>query len=165
MSENNLIHQVVQRPNTYWTSEDAPKSPVVVSSRIRLARNLEHWTMPQFQSEDQSDDVLRLIQDASRQMAREEGLGFYKMDEMDPLDRQVLVEKHLISPEHAQNQSRRAILIGEEERDCVMINEEDHLRIQTFFPGLQLEQALNRANALDDLLEENLSYAFSEGKG
>lgn len=165
MNETSLLERITGRAGSHWTQEDAPKSPVVVSSRIRLARNLEHWIMPQFQNEDQSQDILRLIQDASEKIIQREALRFYKINEMETLDRQVLVEKHLISPEHAQDQSRRAILISQDEKDCIMINEEDHLRIQTLFPGLQLDQALERANVLDDLLERDLYYAFDEKNG
>jgi protein arginine kinase len=165
MNELSLLEAITQRASSHWTLEPAPKGPVVVSSRIRLARNVEHLVMPQFQNEDQSQNVLRLIREAADPILQTEGLTFYKIGDMDPLDRQILVEKHLISPEHAQDQSRRAVLISGDEKDCVMINEEDHLRIQTFFPGLQLDQALNRANVLDDLLERNLPYAFDEKKG
>jgi protein arginine kinase len=165
MDKDQLLEAITQRANSHWTQAPAPKSPVVISSRIRLARNLEHLVMPQFQNDEQSQDVLELIRDAADPILQTENLAFYKISEMDPLDRQILVEKHLISPEHAQDQLRRAVIISEDEKDSVMINEEDHVRIQIFFPGLQLEQALNRANALDDLLERNLPYAFDETKG
>src|SRR5690606_13399494 len=77
----------------------------------------------------------------------------------------VLVEKHLISPQLAENSSHGAVVLSDSEDISIMINEEDHIRIQCLFPGLQINEALKRANEIDDVLEAKLDYAFDEDFG
>jgi protein arginine kinase len=88
-----------------------------------------------------------------------------KIGEMQPLQKKVLVEKHLISPNLAEDSSYGACLLTENEEVSIMINEEDHIRIQCLFPGLQLSEALYAANEIDDWLEANIHYAFDEAYG
>ena len=81
------------------------------------------------------------------------------------MDRHVLVEKHLISPHLANPDRHGAVILSEDETVSVMVNEEDHIRIQCIYPGLQLEDAYKKADAVDDLLEKELPYAFDEDFG
>jgi len=151
-----------------WMEAGGPEPDTVISSRVRLARNIEGMPFPHLMTEDQAEKVIRMVAAAFKSPAAARlGLGdaeVYRLDEMSDLDRYVLVEKHLISPNFAQA-GRGAVVIGAGESVSVMINEEDHLRIQCLFPGLQLEQALALANKVDDLLESQLEYAFSEKYG
>ena len=87
------------------------------------------------------------------------------MDELQPLQKRILVEKHLISPHLAENANHGACLLSENEEISIMINEEDHIRIQCLYPGLQLLEALNTAIQIDDWLEEEIDYAFDEKVG
>jgi protein arginine kinase len=88
-----------------------------------------------------------------------------KMDQLQALQKKVLVEKHLISPNLADDSSHGAVILSSEEDVSIMINEEDHIRIQCLFPGLQLKEALDKANKIDDLMEEHIDYAYSEKLG
>src|SRR5699024_10610610 len=88
-----------------------------------------------------------------------------QMSELTSIEKRVLVEKHLISPHLAKKAEKAGALISENEQVSIMINEEDHLRIQLYFSGLQLTKALEEAFAIDDWIEENVNYAFDEEKG
>ena len=93
------------------------------------------------------------------------GFAFHEMGTMDALERQVLVEEHLVSPSHTENPQHKAVLLSDEANTSIMVNEEDHLRIQVLKPGLQLEQAWQLATEIDDLLEAQLDYAFDLQSG
>jgi len=151
-----------------WMETKGPESETIISSRVRLARNIEGMPFPHLMTEEQSEKVVGLVTAAFRSsQAAKLGLGdveVYGLSDMSDLDRYVLVEKHLISPNFAQA-GKGAVLIGSGEAISVMINEEDHLRIQCLFPGLQLDQALALANKVDDLLESQLEFAWSERYG
>jgi len=146
-----------------------PESDTVISSRVRLARNVEGIPFPHAMSPEQAEEVIRMVGAAFRSpQASKVGLGdceLYRLSDMDRLDRYVLVEKHLISPNMAQNAANGAVVVGVGEAVSVMVNEEDHVRIQCLYPGLQLADALGLANRVDDLLEAHLEYAFSEKRG
>jgi protein arginine kinase len=92
-------------------------------------------------------------------------LEFLVMEDLNALQKRVLVEKHLISPQLAEHSTYGACLLSPNEEVSIMINEEDHIRIQCLFPGLQLTEALQMANGLDDWLEEKIDYAFDEKRG
>jgi protein arginine kinase len=87
------------------------------------------------------------------------------MNELQPVEKRVLVEKHLISPHLAERSKEGAVLLNEDESVSVMINEEDHIRIQCLFPGLQLQKALKRASGIDDWIEAKADFAFDEERG
>jgi len=92
-------------------------------------------------------------------------LEFLEIDDLKGLEKRVLVEKHLISPRLAEHATHGAVLLSEQEDISIMINEEDHIRIQCLFPGLQISEALERANVIDNTLEERIDYAFDEKLG
>ncbi|MGJ7922952.1 protein arginine kinase [Neobacillus sp. LXY-4] len=150
-----------------WMSAEGPDSDIVMSSRIRLARNFNEFTFPILFSNDEANSVISTIEEITVQSPLTE-LGQYellKMDQLQPLQKQVLVEKHLISPQLANDASHGACLLSENEEISIMINEEDHIRIQCLFPGLQLTEALSIANVVDDWIEANVTYAFDEQYG
>lgn len=162
-----MIKKIITRAQSNWTKAEGPYHNIVISSRIRLARNLKKIPMPTFQKESDGFTVLEKVKNAAEALERQ-GRGklyFYHLNKIPLLERQILLEKHLISPEHSQDGPNKGLLINEEEAISIMINEEDHLRLQVFSPGLQLEAAWKIADQLDDALENELEYAFDSKKG
>lgn len=140
---------------------------VVISSRIRLARNLSDIPFPSVMTESEADKVKELVKKAifDSKTILSTQFSEYDMKKITPLERQSLVERHLISPDLAQNTKNGSALIKNDGTISILINEEDHLRIQTIFNGLNLKEAWDLADKIDDLIEENLSYAFNEKLG
>ncbi|MFZ7943149.1 protein arginine kinase [Neobacillus sp. 19] len=150
-----------------WMSEEGPDSDIVLSSRIRLARNFEDYKFPTVFSHEEAKMIIVNIEEILRKSADQNfgQMELLKIDEMQPLQKRVLVEKHLISPQLAEDSPYGAVLLTVNEEVSIMINEEDHIRIQCLFPGLQLSEALDAANQIDDWLESNIQYAFDEKHG
>ncbi|MDR0271368.1 protein arginine kinase [Paenibacillus sp.] len=150
-----------------WMRGMANDSDIVISSRVRIARNLQHLPFPLLATRQQSEEVLnRLAKVPEYQNIQALGT-FYaiKLDEIEPLDKKVLVEKHLISPSLANESQNGAVMINEDESVSIMINEEDHLRIQCLYPGFQVREAWEKATAIDDLFEAEVDYAFDDKRG
>ncbi|MBS4008972.1 MAG: protein arginine kinase [Clostridium sp.] len=144
-----------------WMSSSGPDGEIVMSSRVRLARNIQQFPAPFLATDSQLNKVAEQVQAASCLLREKMGdLNFLRMDHLEPLQRQVLVEKHLISPLLSKETHISAVLLRSDEALSIMVNEEDHLRIQCLLPGLQLETALEEANFCDDLLEASLDYAY-----
>lgn len=150
-----------------WMNQDGPESDIVLSSRIRLARNLKEASFPTVFTSEEGKKVLKKVEDrmAGQYLSGLGTLEMVKMNDLKPLEKEVLVEKHLISPLLAKESDQGACLISENEEVSIMINEEDHVRIQCLFPGLQLEEALDVASRIDDWIENELDYAFDEKIG
>jgi len=157
------------RPISYWMEGAGPDSDVVISSRVRLARNIAGLPFPHMLDREQAERVIGTVSDLiASAAARGDGpladLHLVRLHDLGSLQRQVLVEKHLISPQHARS-PLGAAAIRTDQAVSLMINEEDHLRIQVLMPALQLEEALADAVAVDDALETGLSYAWDERFG
>lgn len=133
---------------------------VVLSSRVRLARNLSEFPFPNKMTPAQANQVIQKAREAA-------GKEFTCLDltAMTPLDQQALIEQHLISPALAQNNRHSALLLSKDQSVSIMINEEDHFRIQSIVPGFQLQQAYEKADQADDRLESALTFAFDEQTG
>jgi protein arginine kinase len=163
LSLEKFINQAVSS----WMSDDGPDSDIVLSSRIRFARNLDEYNFPTLFTDGEAEAVIGTIMERASQTSAA-GFGqleMIKMDEIPPMKKRVLVEKHLISPHLAENAVHGAVLLSGNEEISIMINEEDHIRIQCLFPGFQLTEALKAANEIDDWLEEYVNYAFDEKFG
>ncbi|MDN5293473.1 MAG: protein arginine kinase [Eubacteriales bacterium] len=161
------VRDVIFGASSRWLFE-GPENDVVISSRVRLARNLEDIPFPHLMNEDQASRVLHGVRLAATtpEVYRELGpMEFVMLEELSPLERQILVEKHLVSPQFVQEPRYRAVVVSEDEAVSIMVNEEDHLRIQVILPGLQLEEAYRLAEKTDDLLEGTLNFAFDERRG
>jgi len=148
---------------------DGPESDVVISSRVRLARNVAAIPFPHLMDAGQAERVIGLVGDAmasgrTRGGAATADLHLVRLSDLGPLQRAVLVEKHLISPQHAAN-AQGAVAIRGDQAVSVMINEEDHLRIQVLHPALQLRSAFELCTAVDDALEEHIDYAWDQRLG
>jgi len=147
--------------------EKAPESDVVISSRVRLARNLKEYPFPLRMNKEQSRNVLGTVKDAI--MNSDSGLArnylFVDIQSLTPIDRQAMVERHLISPNLAESKMDCGVIISRDEKISIMINEEDHLRIQCIYPGMQVSKAWECCNNIDLLLEEKVEFAFSSDYG
>ncbi|MDM5205509.1 protein arginine kinase [Cytobacillus kochii] len=163
MSLERFINQAVSS----WMSAEGPDSDIVLSSRIRLARNIKQVNFPTIFSHDEAKRVIDIIK-ARMEKSTFDTYGDFsllQMDDLQPLQKRVLMEKHLISPHLAENASHGACLLTENEEVSIMLNEEDHIRIQCLFPGFQLSEALKVANQIDDWLETEIDYAYDEQVG
>jgi protein arginine kinase len=146
---------------TAWMKNAGPESDIVLSSRVRLARNLAQTPFPQCLKEQQGVDVVGRIAHAVETLKSGWQLQMHPLADVHPIDRQVLVEKHLASPALVQDPVQfEGVVIDPTETVSVMVNEEDHLRLQVFLPGLQLAEAWQVANRLDDDLESALDFSY-----
>ena len=155
-----LIHQTSE-----WLRGVGPVSDIVMSSRVRLARNLEKFPFATRATKATQGEVLRVVRDAVTQVPGVRKPVVFEMNDLDEVDRQFLVERHLISREHATRTDHRAVAIGQGEVISIMINEEDHLRIQVMQSGLTLREAWTIVDTLDDELSKLLPYAYSSDWG
>ena len=144
-----------------------PEADVAISSRIRLARNLEAYPFTPRLTGAQGIDILGKVRDAVFNNQSEDfaGLSYLEIKTLNPIDKQLLVEKHLISPDFAEGDANRAVIVSKDEKISIMVNEEDHLRLQCIFPGMQLETAWQLCSRLDTQLEKKLDFAFDKSNG
>ena len=142
-----------------------PHDRIVMSSRVRLARNLKDAAFPGWAKKPERIRVLETIQPAIEALPEMKGSFSGTMDRLTSLEKQILVERHLISREHAAKSAGSGLVLNRDETLCFMINEEDHLRMQALCPGLQLRQAWAKIDAADSALEKKLTYAFSSELG
>ena len=136
---------------------------VVVSTRIRLARNLKNIPFPSRMSKEESETVLKEV--AAAVLDRQAGFTLYKTDDLSDMEKRALLEEHLISAELLDPSISRGVLINEDRSIAIMINEEDHVRLQVILPGFCPEEAWDAANRMDSLLGESLTFAFHEKMG
>ncbi|MHA0857648.1 protein arginine kinase [Paenibacillus sp. CMAA1364] len=150
-----------------WMLRSTHDSDIAISSRVRVARNLQHVPFPLLATSEQSLEV----RDSLTDMNKYEELNTYgifymlHLDDITALDKRVLVEKHLISPNLANESEHGAVILSEDESISIMINEEDHLRIQCLYPGFQVREAWEKATSLDDIFEAHIDYAFDDRRG
>jgi protein arginine kinase len=140
---------------------------VVLSSRVRLARNIKDISFPTIMTEEEGRKVIELARKAILGSNTILSTQFreYEMKKLTPLDRQALVEKHLISPDLSQNIKTGYALIKDDNTLSIMVNEEDHLRIQCILQGFKLDESWDMADKIDDLIEETIDYAYDEKLG
>jgi protein arginine kinase len=142
-----------------------PHDRIVMSSRVRLARNLKEAAFPGWAKKPERVRILELVRPAIEGLPEMKGAFSGTMDSLSTLDKQMLVERHLISREHAAKSAGSGLVLNREETLCFMINEEDHLRMQSLRPGLQMRQAWATIDQADTALEKKLNYAFSPELG
>ena len=148
-----------------WLKGEGPESDIVVSSRIRLARNLTDYPFISKATELDRSEIEKTLRKIVTDVSRRGSLAYLDVNELDGIDRQFLVERQLISREHAESEGARGVAIDAGERTSLMINEEDHLRIQVMHSGFDLTAAWDRINEIDDQLEERTAYAFHSRLG
>lgn len=148
-----------------WLRGAGPESDIVISSRIRLARNLAEFPFVRKAGEKEKAEISRLVRTKIESVSDWSDLVYLDLGEMDDLDRQFLVERQLMSREIADAKGDRGVAIDPNERFSIMVNEEDHLRIQVMCSGLDLTTAWERIDKIDDALEQKLTYAFHDELG
>lgn len=148
-----------------WLRGSGPDSDIVVSSRVRLARNLADFPFIRKCTGLDRAAIETALRDGFRQIPAWQEVSYVDVNELDEVDRQFLVERQLISREHAESDGARGVAVDPNEQFSVMINEEDHLRIQVMRSGLDLPAAWARANEIDDQIESHVTYAFHDRLG
>jgi protein arginine kinase len=151
--------------NCPFNSDHAPFDDVVLSSRARLARNLEGFPFVNRSTTSDCMEVTSLVKEICSQEDSPISLEWIDMDELDEITSEMFVERHLISTHLAESTHPRAIAVGPELSRSVMVNEEDHIRIQSIRPGLQLHEVREDVHKLDLSIEEVIAYAFDEQLG
>ena len=160
MTLNDLLNHI-----SGWLKGSGPNSDIVISSRIRLARNLSKIPFPHWAKKPENEQVLAMTKSAFDQTPELKDALYLRLDTMDSVDKQFLVERHLMSNEHAIRSNQKALLVNEDENIAVMVNEEDHLRIQVMESGFDLDGTWGVMNSIDNRISELLPYAFKRDWG
>lgn len=150
-----------------WYTTHAPEDDIAVSTRIRLARNLSGLPFPARMTPEQRKELNLKVKSAVLQSNTPfaKSLKYIDMADVPQTEIAAMVERHIISPEFAEENADRAIIISADESISIMIGEEDHVRIQVILGGLQLEKAYDTAEQLDSLLYNELHFAFGRSLG
>ena len=156
MNLDDLTHQTGQ-----WLKGTGPHANIVMSSRIRLARNLSKIPFPNKSAKKELEEVLKKVEDVIQSTPLFKESVLVSIGTLDSVDRQFLVERHLMSHEHATNTDGKALIVSKEEVLSIMVNEEDHLRIQVLQSGLNLNEAWRIICSFDDALSAKLDFAFA----
>jgi protein arginine kinase len=143
-----------------WLRGSGPMSEIVISSRMRLARNLAGQRFLTRSTSHQRQVIEQRIRDTILGAQLAPKMLYVDLEGAPEIDRELLVERHLISKQHAAGEGARGVAVGENETLSIMVNEEDHLRIQVLRSGLQLEEAWEQISAIDDKLEAKLDFSF-----
>src|ERR1700722_20374611 len=160
MNLENLTHTSGE-----WLRGTGPESDIVISSRIRLARNLAAFPFTNRASSHQKSEIEALLRDRIAKLEGEPRLTYENLANRSPIDRQFLVERQLISRELANSEGPRGVAISPGENISLMVNEEDHLRLQVMRSSLALDEAWQEIDRIDDQLEQRVSYAFHDDFG
>ena len=147
-----------------WYLQSGKDSDVIISSRVRLSRNIEGIPFVQ----KCKDEELKTVYDKLENVVPSLGYGlkFISLKDLDDINKEILVEKRLISPEFAKSKNPfSAIIINDEENICITINEEDHIKLQVFSSGVELENLMNLAIEIDQKLETLVPYSFNKKYG
>lgn len=148
-----------------WLQGTGPDADIVVSSRIRLARNLAQFPFVSRADDPARTEIETLLQRKIMDLSDASELHYFDVNQLESLDRQFLVERQLISREHADSHGSRGVVFSDGEHVSLMINEEDHLRIQVLQSGLSLDRCWSLISGIDGQLEEELTFAFHESLG
>ena len=147
-----------------WYLQNGKESDVVISTRVRLSRNIKGIPFITRASKEELKEVYEKMKEITPSLGY--NLKFLKLDDMDSITKQSLVEKHLISPDFAKTKMPyTAIIINDEENICIMVNEEDHIKLQVFTSGLDIDNLLNLAIEIDEKIESLVQYSYHEKYG
>jgi protein arginine kinase len=150
----------VARQAGEWLRGIGPLHEIVISTRIRLARNIRGYHFLSRADANMRGEIAETLHRAIRKAQGLEDFAQVDVERLDELDRKILVERQLISRQHAEGNGPRRVAFDPTEVASVMVNEEDHLRIQVMRSGLQLDKAWEQINAIDDAIDERVEYAF-----
>ncbi|RKY18271.1 MAG: ATP--guanido phosphotransferase [Planctomycetota bacterium] len=150
-------------PPALWIANPGPEHDVAVSSRVRLARNIEDFHFRSRYVEGEGERLEVYLRDRLLSLVPE--LEYHTLNDLTPSEREVFFERHLVSREHVKAEERRGVAFSRDGRTSIMVNEEDHLRLAVFAPGLDVDALAQRADALDERLAASLRYSFSPKHG
>lgn len=153
--------KVLLNRTTEWLKGQGPDADIVISSRIRLARNIMDLPFPHRANDESRRKALGIVGKAIKASKHMHASLYVQLNGLDVIDKQFLVERHLMSKHLAEETRESALAVGQGEVISVMINEEDHLRVQVLRSGFQLREAWGLINTLDDEFEKSIHYAFS----
>ena len=162
MSE--VVDRLLKSP-TEWLRGGGPESAIVVSSRIRLARNLVGFPFVTKLSKEQEEDVIDLAEESASEAPSLKDVLFIRYHDVTELDKQFLLERHLISREHAVEHGEKAVAVSPNEVVSLMILEEDHLRLQAFQSGFNLTDTWKIVEEIINELEKSLPFSFHTNLG
>jgi len=150
-----------------WYQKDSSIYPgVIISSRIRLARNIKKYPFPNHLQPQEATQLIREIGDVfKKESVADMNFTLLHMQNLPSIDKVAMMEQHTISPGFINNMKPNAILLSEDDSVSIMINEEDHLRIQAMSYGADLLTAFEKANLIDDFIEKHMDYAFDKELG
>ncbi|HHT9133536.1 MAG TPA: protein arginine kinase [Candidatus Avalokitesvara rifleensis] len=148
-----------------WLRGTGPEADIVISTRIRLARNLANFPFLSRANTEQKREIERLVREKIKHAKDTKDLHYIRLSDISTVDRLFLMERRLISREHAGGDGERGVAFGRSETVSVMVNEEDHLRIQVIRSGFELRDAWKIIDEIDNILERELKYAFSPAFG
>lgn len=148
-----------------WLRSGGPMSDVVVSSRIRLARNVEGLPFLSTAGPAERTEIFRCVTNAISAVSDGDDLLIVDIENASAVDRALLVERHLISRQHVAGEGSRGVTISSDEKTAVMINEEDHLRIQGIRGGLRFDEVWEDVNALDDAIASQIGFSYDKKLG
>ncbi len=148
-----------------WLRGEGPHHQIVISSRVRFARNLRNRAFPGWAKKAERTAILDLIRPRVEELLEMQDSFSELLQDLSALEKQVLVERHLISREHAAKGVGSAIVMNRRQTLSIMINEEDHLRMQSIRSGLQLKQAFKLVDKVDSALESKLEFAYDQRLG
>lgn len=150
-----------------WYLETGPQGDVVISTRVRIARNIADYPFPCRLTPEKGEEVINKARDAimTSDEYKDAAFDFIDMQKLTPACAVSYAERHVISPEFAHNRQGRALMLSKDESTSIMLNEEDHIRIQVMLPGMQLKEAYEKADKIDDVFDSKLHYAFDENLG
>ncbi len=154
-----IVDDLLLQPGA-WLAPGADTG-IVVSSRLRLARNLRDAAFPGWAGEEECEKIWQRLRPILQGLPELAPVVVFGMAELDDLERMILFERHLISNEQAHKGRGSGLVATKDESLSVMVNEEDHLRLQAMSPGLTLRAIWQRINALDHAIEQQVPYAFS----
>ena len=158
------IDEILSSP-TAAAEREGPANKIVWSSRVRLARNIINTPFPGWANKSIRVDAFRKIRENVLKVRTMKGSFETEMDQLTTLEKQILVERHFISREHAAKSYGSGLVLSKDESISVMINEEDHLRMQALLPGLQINNAWVTIDKFDSQLEKGLEFAYSKKHG
>ena len=159
-----MFEDMARKPAA-WLSGEGQGSEIVLSSRIRLARNISEFKFPPSVDTDTRDEIIDYVKSSFQSADLLSDGHFYISDDIDALDRDFLVERHLISPEFMKDGTGRGVFIDNTETLSIMVNEEDHIRLQAISSGLSMDKCWEYARQIDSRLAQKIDYAYDEKFG
>lgn len=150
-----------------WYEQIVPDSDVVISSRVRLARNLDNYPFSSKITDEQAVDLVNKVKLITGRLTEQDKRKYYScnISSLSDIDKTAMVERHIVSPLLAEKKQTTGLILSEDETVSIMINEEDHVRIQAIAGGMNLEEAFTEADLVDDIAYENLHFAYDEKYG